>query len=293
MYTAADGNSLRKLEELERREGEFSGLAQFCRQLLALQSEAKSRFVVSISKFGEVTGSPRLAQGVPLLSFEDLSLERAQVENLFQEVVTLLARDSPDLAEDSERLSNIASDKSLLDDVVRAWYEGSPLADIVVAHNVDNELFAFVIGAVLKPFLSAYSEALLPLVNQEAWRRRCCPICGGKPDFAFLERERGTRWLCCPRCDAQWLFQRLECPYCGNQKHDSLAYLTDDEGLYRLYVCEECRSYIKAIDLRLAESDVSLLVERIITQDIDKQAQQAGYRRGCDEPSSLGKQVML
>lgn len=287
------GNSLRKLEELEQREGELSGLARFCRQLLALQSEARSRFVVSTSELGEATISSRLAQGTPLLSFEDLSLEWAQVENLFQEVLNLLARDSPDLTGDVEGLRNIASNKPLLDDVVRAWYEGSALADIAVTHNVDNELFAFVIGTVFKPFLSAYSEVLLPLVNQEAWRRRYCPICGGKPDFAFLERERGARWLCCPRCDAQWLFQRLECPYCGNQKHDSLAYLTDDEGFYRLYVCEECRSYIKAIDLRHNEADVSLFVERIITLDIDKQAQQAGYRRGCDELGSLGKQVML
>jgi FdhE protein len=288
MYTATDDNSLGKLEELEEREGELSGLTQSCRQLLALQSEAKSRFVVS-SSFDETTSSHRLAQGTPLLSFEDLSLEQAEVGTLYQEVASLLAGDSPDLPGEVEGLRNIASNKPLLDEVVRAWYEGFSLTDIAVAHDVDNELLTFVIATVLKPFLQAYSEALLPLVKQEAWRRRYCPICGGKPDFAFLETERGARWLCCSRCDAQWLFQRLECPYCGSQKHDSLAYFTDDEGLYRLYVCEECRSYIKTIDLRCAKPSASLFVERIVTLDIDKQAQQEGYRRGCEEPNSLGK----
>lgn len=119
--------------------------------------------------------------------------------------------------------------------------------------------------------------------------RRYCPICGGKADFAFLESEMGTRWLCFPRCDAQWVLQRLECRYGATQNQDSLACLTDDEGLYRLYVCEECRRCIKAIDLRCTESDVSLFVECIIKPDIDKQAQEAGYGRCCHELSSLAK----
>lgn len=288
MYTVVNGNSLKKLEELEQREGELAGLTQFCRQFLALQNEARSRIVVSKSEFDDTTICGRLAEGTPLLSFEDLPLERAQIEDLFQGVLDLLTREPPGLAGEVEGLRNITSNKPLLDDVLRAWHEGSPLTDIAAAHNVEEELLAFVIGAMLKPLLSAYSEALLPLVNQEAWRRRYCPICGGKPDFAFLEREAGARWLCCPRCEAQWLFQRLECPYCGNQRHDSLAYFTDDEGLYRLYVCEKCRGYIKAIDLRQTEPDVSLFVERVITMDLDKQAQEAGYRRGCDELGSSG-----
>jgi len=284
--TAADKN-LRKLEELEQREGGLSGLTQFCRQMLALQDEAKSRFVVSIARFEPSVVSGCLSAGLPLVSFEDLSPGWVQAESLFPQVIDLLAREYPDFSGEVEGLKSIISNKPLLSAVARAWYEGSPLPDM--ANSVDSGVLASVIGTVFKPFLSAYAEALLPLVNQEAWRRRYCPICGSKPDFAFLETEVGARWLCCLRCDAQWLFQRLECPYCGNQKHASLAYLTDDKGLYRLYLCEECRSYVKAIDLRLAGPDTSLFVERIITMDIDSQAQQAGYKRGCDEPKSWDK----
>ena len=54
----------------------------------------------------------------------------------------------------------------------------------------------------------------------------------------------------CSKCAAEWLFQRLECPYCGTQDQNTLAYFTDDKGLYRLYICEHCRHYLKAIDLR-------------------------------------------
>ena len=84
-------------------------------------------------------------------------------------------------------------------------------------------------------------------------------------------------WLVCSRCDAQWLFQRLECPYCGTTDQNVLAYFTNDEGLYRLYVCEQCKQYLKAIDLRQAKSEVLIPLERLLALHIDKQAQEYGY----------------
>ncbi|MBA7684396.1 Protein FdhE [subsurface metagenome] len=78
----------------------------------------------------------------------------------------------------------------------------------------------------------------------------------------------------------QPLFQRLECPYCGNQNQAALAYFTDDEGLYRLYVCEQCHTYIKAVDLRRTESQVLLPLERVMTLDMDREGQEKGYKPG-------------
>ena len=81
----------------------------------------------------------------------------------------------------------------------------------------------------------------------------------------------------CSRCDAEWLFQRLECPSCGSQDQKTLAYYTDDKGLYRLYVCDKCKRYLKAIDLRQAETEVLLPIERLLSFELDMQAQQQGY----------------
>ncbi len=250
------------------------------RRLVPIQSEARSSFTIPEPSLAEDTIPHRLAEGIPLLSFNDLRLDWAQVANLVQKVILLLTKDSSDLIKEAQGLSNIACNVSHLEGVVRAWYEGSSLSVIAAEYHVDGGLLALVIGTALRPFLSAYSEMLLPLVSQESWRRKYCPICGGKPDFAFLAKQNGARWLVCSRCDAQWLFQRLECPYCGNRNQSSLAYFTDDEGRYRLYVCEECRSYIKAIDLRRTESEVSLPMERILTLDMDRQARDAGYDSG-------------
>ena len=78
-------------------------------------------------------------------------------------------------------------------------------------------------------------------------------------------------------CEALLSFVNQECPYCGTQDQGALAYFTDDEGLYRLYLCEQCRHYLKAIDLRQAECEVLLPLERFLTLDLDTQAHQDGY----------------
>jgi FdhE protein len=128
--------------------------------------------------------------------------------------------------------------------------------------------------------LTTQAEAYKKLVDQEQWRRGYCPVCGGKADFAFLDKEKGARWLLCSRCDTEWLFQRLECPYCGTTNQNELAYFTDDSELYRLYICQRCHTYLKAVDMRKTDSEILLPLERVLTADIDRQGQEKGYKGG-------------
>ena len=282
MSSETEAKILQKLDELEQRDGKLPDFIQLYRQLLRLQSETRSWFTVPKPKLAEDVISDRLTQGIPLLSFEDLSLDWVQVKGLFRKIINSVAKASPDVSTEVKTLRNILSKKAVLEEVVKAWYEGSSLIPIAARHSVDDELLGLVVAAVVKPFLSAQSEVLLPKVNQESWRRRYCPICGGRPDFAYLDEERGARWLLCSRCDAEWLFQRLECPYCGCQDQNALAYFTDDTGPYRLYVCDQCKRYLKAIALRQAKSDILLPLERLFTFEFDMQAREDGYR-SCAE----------
>lgn len=271
---------LQKLEEVEQEGRVSPGLMRAYRDLLQVQARAKRDFAASkadiIAAIGSEAICERLGQRLPLLSLNDLALDWEQVESVLQEVTVVLAKDAQEPSAEIEGLKNIASDRPLLQYIVKLWYEGSSLSPIAT----DSIILSSVIQAALKPFLALHAEALLPKVNQESWRRRICPVCGGKPNFAFLDRERGARWLLCSRCDAEWLFQRLECPYCGSQDQDALAYFTDDQGLYRLYVCQRCRTYLKAIDLRRTTGEVLLPLEQLLTLDMDRQGQERGYRAG-------------
>ncbi len=285
MTTGTDSKIVKRLEEWEGKEGSLPKSLEFYRRLLCIQSEAKLR--IGVPKLGlseEVIGN-RIRYGSPLLGFDDLSIDWSLLRNIFEEVTTLFASYSEVLGEVSKNLEDSSSSLALLKKATRAWFEGAQLPPRMAVSGVNEALLELMLHAALRPFLSSHCEALLTFVNQEEWRRGYCPICGGNPDFAFLDTERGARWLLCSRCDAEWLFQRLECPYCGSQDQGALAYFTDDEGLYRLYVCERCRHYLKAIDLRCAKSEVLLPLERFLTLDIDTQAHKDGYSP-CDRAST-------
>jgi len=275
--TGTDSKILKRLEEWKGQEGSLPKSLEFYQKLLCIQSAAKSR--VRIPKLGlsDKTVRNRIRLGTPLLGFDDLSIEWALWCNIFEEVIALLTSYSEVGGEIPNNLKDPSSHLDLLKTAAKAWFEGAQLPPRMAASGVNEFLLEDSIHAAFRPFLTSYCEALLSLVNQEQWRRGYCPICGGNPDFAFLDKERGARWLLCSRCDAEWLFQRLECPYCGTKDQNALAYFTDEKGLYRLYVCERCRHYLKAIDLRRAEYEVLLPLERLITLDIDSQAQQDGY----------------
>ena len=254
-------------------------------RLLRLGIEAKPRIGTPKPHLTRDAISSLLMQGKPILTFDDLGLDWSLLEELFRAAVRILIGESAGSQENSQRLNQLAANTPLLRQVARDYYNDIPLSATATEHCIDTPLMEACVSAALAPFLAAQSEALSELVAQELWRRKSCPICGGVADFAFLEKDQGARWLMCSRCTMEWLFQRIQCPYCGTQKHESLAYRTNSQGLYRLYTCEECHGYIKAIDLRKAGSDVLLPLESILTVDLDRQAKEANYRPGYKKTS--------
>jgi len=249
-------------------------------RLLRLSIETQPRIVTPKHDLARDAISSLLMQGKTILTFDNLDLDWSLLGELFRAAARILIEEPADGEENSKRLNQLAANAPLLRQVARDYYNDTPLSSTATEHCIDTPLMETCISAALAPFLASHSEALSDLVAQELWRRKSCPICGGVADFAFLEKDQGARWLMCSRCSMEWLFQRIQCPYCGTQKHEALAYRTNSQGLYRLYTCEECHGYIKAIDLRKAGAEVLLPLERILTVDLDRQAKEESYRPG-------------
>ena len=269
---------IRHLDEKESKEGTLPQLLKFYQKLLRVQSRVEQKLASLLEpSLDSEAINERTKHGGPLIAFAELALDWSLLRDIFTEVTAIFAEYPELFGEPPERLREPSAGQLLTKEAVKAWFEGTELPSTILADDVNENLFAAIIHATLKPFLVSHAKTLIGFVDQEHWRREYCPICGGSPDFAFLDKERGSRWLLCSRCDTEWLFQRLQCPYCGTQDQNALAYFTDDEGLYRLYVCEKCKRYLKAIDLRRAEAEVLLPLERLHTLDIDRQAQEQGY----------------
>jgi len=274
----SDNSSIEKLEEQEKRGGTLPPLLEFYLKVLRVQSEAEEKIGAPKAGLSKKAVGDRIEQGKPLISFGELDIKWPLLLDVARDVTAVFAEYPQLFGPALENFKESEVDRFFTKEAVKTWFEDKNLPAGTVADKPSEYLLDNIIQASLSPFLVSHSRDLLTKIDPERWRRRYCPICGGIPDFASLDKESGARWLLCSRCNAEWLFQRLECPYCGTTDQNALAYFTTDEELYRLYVCEQCKHYLKAIDLRQAGPEVSLPLERLATMDIDAQAREQGYR---------------
>ena len=104
-----------------------------------------------------------------------------------------------------------------------------------------------------------------------------------KDAMGKLEKETGKRHLQCQLCRSGWTFKRLECPFCGCDEQKKLRYFYDeDDPAYRVEVCDKCRRYLKTVDLRKKDREISLIAEDLATLHLDVVAEQEGFCREID-----------
>ena len=252
---------------------------EFYLRILTAQKEVKKPDLSQSLTALKNKAPQRLVQGKPILTFREISANWLEVQALFREIAGLSDKYISPVKEEIDELNRIGLDLAAFKDAAKTWFAIGTLSRKSVVKGRDMKpIIGSVLQASLHPWLTAYAEELVPLVKQELWYKKYCPVCGGGADFAFLSKGEGARWLICSRCDARWLFYRLVCPHCGNQNQSTLAYFTDDKSLYRLHVCEKCRCYIKVIDLRQTDAEILLPLERILTLDMDRQAYELKYK---------------
>jgi FdhE protein len=266
---------LKKLKEWQKQEGTLPQYLELYKQLLLIQIDAKENAPSTKITLTKAEIENAVTNGIPLLKWDAIPIDWTVFQKLAQAAIKTISEHSDNTEKSSK---NVVFDTPALRDMAKTWYEGSPLSPWANNLGIDEVLLSAVIDCAMKPFLAAQAKNLLKSFPQDMWRRGYCPVCGGKPDFAYLDKEKGARWLLCSHCDAEWLFQRLECPYCRTNNQKDLAYYPDEKGLYRLYVCQQCHTYLKAIDLRNAESEILLPLERVLTADMDRQGQEKGFK---------------
>lgn len=146
--------------------------------------------------------------------------------------------------------------------------------------GLDSEVIAFALHMTLSPFLSRYMQEVREVEGFTLWRQHSyCPVCGQQANMARHRSDDGARVLECWLCHAQWVFPRVECPYCDNVDHQKLRYfyVTGDKTR-QVHVCEVCKKYLKTVDGKAMEKDVTLDVEAIATGYLDALALREGYR---------------
>jgi len=280
----ADRKILNALETAREQRAELAGLLAFYHELYEVQFRAKAALAEpdpSCVEMGVVDAPSRrlrLDEGHPQVTVDELSLQPEAFARLVMEVSAVLLRHDPaweirwqDWTPDrlvARARQSLASSDALALHGLEA--QNGPQTEHRQEHAV-----ALSVGFALAPYLQWSAEAILPLLDLTIWVHGTCPICGGRPDLAMLEKERGARQLLCSRCNSLWDYTRVGCPFCRSKQKQN--YFVSDDGVYRLYVCPDCRRYLKTVDLRELQRPVIPVVERLLTAGMDVAARQQGY----------------
>jgi len=106
-----------------------------------------------------------------------------------------------------------------------------------------------------------------------SWSHTTCPCCAGSPDMAVSEGS--GRHLVCSRCDSRWPAPTGGCLGCEASRPPAFVRVDTVDLGYELLVCHSCSRYIKE---RPAVGMEPLMVERMLTAELDSAAERRGLR---------------
>jgi FdhE protein len=157
------------------------------------------------------------------------------------------------------------------------WDGSRPAAnDSTHPASATNEFFA---RAFLQPY-AAFTRVRAES-SSNGYTGSLCPFCGRKPGVAVLRPlgDGGQRRLVCSFCLAEWEFRRIVCANCGEEDHKKLPVYTADQFPHvRVDCCDNCRQYLKTVDLTktgLADP----VVDELATIPLDLWAREHGYEK--------------
>jgi hypothetical protein len=270
----------REVLELRQLKVDQPDLASACDMqidLLSAQRRIQSRVPLPSITFDR--RMPNQKERTPILRFGDIPIDWSDFRLLIRQTADILRRFDTLEGADYDRIQALARDGQV-ESVVARWYAGDappPGGGLQDAGDDKSELLGQVLLLSMRPFLARCAEALLPKLEAGQWQQPCCPLCGGEPEFAFIN-PAAERWLICGRCTGQWQYAPTTCPFCENDDRTRITSFTSRDGRYRIYACNDCRRYLKAFDGRDGSRQVMLTVDSIATLPLDAAAIQRGYR---------------
>ena len=272
----AESREIRELRELKKVQPDLASAADMQIELLGVQRRVQARVPLPSATFDR--RKPDHDKCLPALQFKDIPIDWSDFRLMIRQTADILRRFETLELSDYDRIQSLARDGQI-EAVVETWYDAAmaPSRRKTDDHNHERELLDQVMLLAMRPFLARCAEALLPRLELSEWRQPCCPLCGGEPEFAFIN-QAAERLLICGRCTGQWHYDPITCPYCENNDRSRITSFTSRDGRYRIYACDKCRRYLKAFDGRDGSRPALLAVDSIATLPLDAAAIQRGYQ---------------
>ena len=276
------------LMSLERPESRSSLL--FLLDLIIEQSSLEERFREALSDHYQSLrdAAKRVAQErKPLL--ELVSLPDVPEDLLMESIGSVLRvtrSHREDLAEDLARIEAALfggegdgnlDPKALVSSILSGRAE--ELEEMAGGLGVDRALIEAVALWSVQPLLRAVSKVVLEDIDLKGWYEGRCPVCGSHTRVGFMRGEGKKLHLYCTVCGAEWPFQRIKCPFCGNEDQERLGFYTvGGDNRFRLYFCDECGRYWKVVDEEVVGRKIPRVLYDAWTSHLDLAASEKGLK---------------
>ena len=272
-----------RLEQCRKERTELEEILDFYGKVLSAQQEAQQETPIPEIDLAEERINLKIDEGFPIMDPEDFSVDKNSWERLFRNLCHLSSEENPVLASAGKTLLE-AMDSGTLDMTRLSTSVLDNNAEVMEEYAKDVGVPQAVLQALaklsLQPSLLATAAVVAKGFAAENWQQSYCPICGGLPAIAALVGEEGKREALCSFCGHFWQLPRLQCPFCRTEKQEDIRYFYGEgEDLYRVYVCEQCKGYVKVVDTRETGDPRGLAVDDVVTTHLDLLAEDEGYQR--------------
>ena len=272
----AEPRDVVELRHLKDEQPDLASAADMQIELLFAQRRIQARVPLPSVTFERP--KPDRQRRQPMLQFKDIPIDWSDFRLMIRQTADILKRfdtlDSPAY----DQIQTLARDGQI-ETVVSSWYGAAmaPARRKTDPRTEEKELLDQVLLLAMRPFLARCAEALLPAIELGDWGHPFCPLCGGEPEFAYIN-PAAERLLICGRCTGQWRYDATTCPYCENADRSRITSFTSRDQRYRIYACDVCHRYLKAFDGRDGSRPALLAVDSIATLPLDAAAIQRGYQ---------------
>jgi FdhE protein len=275
--------SLKTIEDYKSANPHYTELLDIMADILILREEYRNSMKDPIFCVEENLITKKMEGGLPLIDFMGKEYDLTRPKEYFNSLISIAEKRMPEVAQNI--IDIIKSQQFDWEKMIRASFDHKTeetdaqelLAGREAEENID--LIDLFTEESLRPELESIAEKYGEIIEKSNWSEGYCPICGKEPKIGEIRgEEEGKRYLFCHQCGFKWYFQRIKCPFCGNEEQHSLAYFeVEGEERYRVDVCNKCRRYIKTVELPKSSEEPNLDVEDIATLHLDMIAYDEGY----------------
>lgn len=273
-------------------------LRDFYQELVKVKTKAKKEYKEENIRIDQAVLEKKLDQSKYLLDFQNISIDRNWLEELFKEYLSIFKKFRKDNGKVIEKLEQCFVKKELdLEVLIKKVFsfDSEYLENLAKKLMIEAEDLNFLGAQLGNPFFELYAQKVRERIDMDGWSKEFCPVCGSLPAMAYLRKDDGKRILWCQFCGTEWSFLRLKCPFCSNEDQKTLRYFFSEKNdLHRVQVCNKCKKYLKTIDQRKMEKpeDLDLSWENLSTLAFDLVAEKEGFLNPRSQPGSQKKGVV-